>query len=56
MSGASINDERPPNGAASEQPRHDGQFSEVAAMTNTRKILIVDDNAELRDAMVELLA
>ena len=26
----------------------DGQFSEVAAMTNTRKILIVDDDAELR--------
>src|SRR5262249_7981276 len=56
VSGASINDERPPNGAASEQPRHDGQFSEMAAMTNTRKILIVDDDAELPDAMVEQLA
>jgi DNA-binding response OmpR family regulator len=28
----------------------------MAAMTNTRKILIVDDDAELRDAMVEQLA
>ena len=35
---------------------HDGQFPEMAAMTNTRKILIVDDDAELRDAMVEQLA
>ena len=34
----------------------DGQFPEMAAMTNTRKILIVDDDAELRDAMVEQLA
>ena len=25
-------------------------------MTNTRKVLIVDDDAELRDAMVEQLA
>ena len=35
---------------------HDGQFPEMAAVTNTRKILIVDDDAELRDAMVEQLA
>src|SRR3954451_6060295 len=28
----------------------------MAAMTNTRKILIVDDDAELRDALVEQLA
>src|SRR5437016_4676428 len=28
----------------------------MAAMTNTRKILIVDDDAELRDAMVEQLS
>ena len=34
---------------------HDGHFPEMAAMTNTRKILIVDDDAELRDAMVEQL-
>jgi DNA-binding response OmpR family regulator len=35
---------------------HDGQFPEMAAMTNARKILIVDDDAELRDAMIEQLA
>src|SRR6516165_8073813 len=35
---------------------HDGEFPEMAAMTSTRKILIVDDDAELRDGLVEQLA
>ena len=35
---------------------HDGECPEMAAMTSTRKILIVDDDAELRDGLVERLA
>src|SRR5262249_20341251 len=45
-----------PDGSTSHLAAHERPNREACAMASTRKILIVDDDTELRDALVEQLA